>query len=90
MQNNPSVTFDNLGLWFATDDSAEKSRRIYVAEQGDTKSDLADILGLDVTEFDKWAIPDCRKKLVMIYIAVIRYPIHGLLDNCYLAMDLFK
>lgn len=54
-ENSPCDSFDEWGLWAATKESAGKSRRVYQVERGDTIESLAEKIGLDKTEFSKWA-----------------------------------
>ena len=52
--NSPVEAFDEIGLWSATSESAGQSRRVYKFEQGDTMETLAEIVGLDPKEYQKW------------------------------------
>lgn len=54
---------DHLGLWIATWSSFGEARRIYLAEEGDTERELAEEVGLDVSEFRNWANPESTTKL---------------------------
>ena len=59
IRNNCMTTFDVNGLWEEINDSDNSipERRIYrKSSSKDTKKDLADKIGLEVSEFDKWAI----------------------------------
>jgi len=57
VQNEPIRHADVKGLWRATTESAGKKRRVYVYEGGDSLDSLGQLLLLDTSESDKWAIP---------------------------------
>ncbi len=53
-ENNPVEAYDELGLWKVTSKSAGQSRRVYRFEEGDTMETLANVVGLDPSEYQKW------------------------------------
>ena len=53
-ENNPVEAYDELGLWKVTSKSAGQSRRVYRFEEGDTMESLANVVGLDPSEYQKW------------------------------------
>ncbi|MDD4406301.1 MAG: RHS repeat-associated core domain-containing protein [Parabacteroides sp.] len=55
VNNDPVNKWDKLGLWKEDKKTRKKRRRTYIQESGDTREDLARIVGLDVGEFKDWA-----------------------------------
>ena len=55
VNNDPVNAYDTLGLWKEYKKTRKKRRRTYIQENGDTREDLARIVGLDVGEFNDWA-----------------------------------
>ena len=82
-ENSPCDSFDEWGLWAATKESAGKSRRVYQVERGDTIESLAEKIGLDKTEFSKWA----KKEKGKIADKKTAVKISGLPDvGCYVSV----
>jgi hypothetical protein len=57
VENDAINFFDSLGRWKVTPESAGKTLRDYLWESGDTKESLAIKVGLDISDFNKWAKP---------------------------------
>ena len=53
-ENNLVDAYDELGLWTVTAESSGQSRRVYKFEEGDTMKSLAEKVGLDPAEYQKW------------------------------------
>ena len=57
VRNESVLRLDFIGLWDFVESSKGKSWKEYLWEQGDTKAGLANLVGMEVSEFDNWATP---------------------------------
>jgi len=93
-ENYPCDSFDELGLWAATKESAGKSRRVYQVERGDTIESLAEKVDLEKTEFSKWAKKEfgrvADKKNVVSISRVPKAGCYVSVPNVWISADLLR
>ena len=85
---------NELGLWKVTSKSAGQSRRVYRFEEGDTMESLANVVGLDPSEYQKWGRVEksvMAEKVTSVFVSSNTKPgCYVSVPNVWISADLLR